>query len=358
MRTFNIALLLSLLFNFIALFAQEGSMLKFFVREKEQFEPKVGVICLVKKDSIVLKEYRSDVMGEIKFTLPNDREYRIVFQYPGYETTKFDLDMSRFKGVTVDLDVEMIPKDWVLYKGSFHDRSADRYMALTPIKIKNLYTGEEVVEYTNEAGLVFYYMKPRQKYEITPQSPAHLNRRAVINTDCGTGQEVKYCIQGFNFENFIDPDYEPKTIIGTLMLDSIKVNQTFTFDILFDISSANLRPEGTKILDMLTNLLKDNPGIIIQLSAHTDSRGDAASNLKLSQQRSESCAAYLKMKGIEDLRIDPIGYGETRMQNECTDGVPCSEEKHQENRRTEVRIIQLMDPQVIKYRKRQVTNGK
>ncbi|MBX7243015.1 MAG: OmpA family protein [Bacteroidia bacterium] len=352
MRTFNIALLLGFILSIPSLYAQETSMLKFFVREKEQFDPKSGVICLVKKDTVVLKEYRSDAYGEIKFSLPNDAEYRITFQLPGYESTKFDLDMRKFKGITVDLDVEMIPKDWVLYKGSFHDRSADKFMALTPVKIKNLYTGEEVIEYTNEAGLVFYYMKPRQKYEITPQAPAHLNRRAVINTDCGTGAEVKYCIQGFNFENFMDPDYEPKTIIGTLMLDSIKINQTFSFDILYDLGSANLRPEGTKILDMLTNLMNDNPGIIIELSAHTDSRGDAASNLKLSEQRAESCVAYLRMKGIDDIRIDPKGYGETRIQNECTDGVPCSEEKHQENRRTEVRIIQIMDPQVIKFRKR------
>ncbi len=338
--------------TFLTASAQDKSMVKFFVREKDLFDPKEGVICLVKRDSIVLKEYRSDAMGEIKFSLSNDAQYRIVFQAPGFETMKMELDMVKMKGVTVDMDIEMIPKDWVLYKGSFHDRSADKYMTLIPVKIKNLYTGEEVIEHTNEEGLLFYYMKPRQKYEITPQAPAHLNRRAVINTDCGTATEVKYCIQGFNFENFVDPDYAPKTIIGTMMLDSIKINQAFSFDILFDVSSSNLRPEGAKVLDAVSNLLNDNPGIIIELAAHTDSRGDATTNLKLSQKRAESCVAYLKMKGIEELRMDPVGYGEKQIQNECVEGVPCSEEKHQENRRTEVRIIAVMEPQLIKFRKR------
>ena len=353
-RTFKMVFLFSLLLNFGAGLSQDKTLIKFFVREKDEFDPKPGVICLVKHDSTVLKEYRTDETGELKFSLPNDEEYRIIFQAPGYESKKFDLDLRKSKGITLDYDVEMLQKDWVLYKGCFHDRTADKYMKLVPIKIKNLYTGEEVIEHTNEEGLVFYYMKPRQKYEITPMSEAHMNRRAMINTDCGTGAEVKYCIQGFNFENFVDPDYEPKTIIGTLMLDSIKINQAFRFDILFDVNSTGLKPEAVKILDLVSNLMTDNPGIIMELAAHTDSRGDANANLKLSQLRAEACAAYLYSKGIDKNRIDPVGYGEKQIQNECTDGVPCSEEKHQENRRTEFRVIAVMDPQLIKYRKRKI----
>lgn len=79
--------------------------------------------------------------------------------------------------------------------------------------------------------------------------------------------------------------------------------------------------------------------MVIELSSHTDSRGSDAYNLKLSQERASSAVAYLVQKGIDPARLVAKGYGETKPVNGCINGVPCSDEQHQANRRTEIKIL-------------------
>lgn len=327
--------------------AQDKTSFHFGVKEVKTFEPKSGVICLVKKDSTVVREMRSDEMGDVYFQLPADNQYRILFIQPGYESKKYDMDTRKLKGISVDLDVEMIPNNWIVYKGSFHNRKADKFIPLTKVKIKNLYTGAEDFEYTNEEGLLYYYMPPRQKFEITTMTDAFLNKRAIVNTDCGKGEEIKFCLSGFNFENFVDADYQPKTLIGTMMLDSIKVGQSFSFNMFYDAGSANIRPETAKVLEFLASMMQDNPQLEIEIAAHTDSRGDATANQKLSEERAETAVGFLVMKGVKRERMTPKGYGEKYPVNECKDGVPCSEEQYQENRRIDVKILRLTEQYLL-----------
>lgn len=335
-------LLFSLLLLFsLFVFAQEQTRFHFIVKKVKTFEELSGVLCVIKQDSQVVKELRSDKLGTLSFSLLSNAKYRIMFILPGYESKKYDMDSRQMAGGSVDLDVEMVPNNWLLYKGSFHDRTADQYLANTKIYIRNLYTGEKDSMLTDEAGLVYYYMPPRQKFEIITASKWHLNKRAIVNTDCGKGDEMKFCLSGFNFENFIDPDFAPKTLVGTVMLDSIRLNQSFSLSILYDVGSAKIRSDAVPVLDYLSSFLQDNPRISIELGSHTDSRGDALSNERLSQQRAEAARQYLLAKGIPQSRISAKGYGESRLLNGCKDGVSCTEDKHQENRRTEVKIIKL-----------------
>ena len=74
--------------------------------------------------------------------------------------------------------------------------------------------------------------------------------------------------------------------------------------------------------------------------SHTDSRGSDSYNQRLSQQRVNSVKAYLVEHGVASSRIVSVGYCETRLLNRCSNGVPCSEEEHQLNRRTEMKVIE------------------
>jgi hypothetical protein len=82
-----------------------------------------------------------------------------------------------------------------------------------------------------------------------------------------------------------------------------------------------------------------NPEMKIELSSHTDARGNDAYNEDLSQRRAESAKRWLVSKGIREDRIVAKGYGEKVLLNKCANGVECTEEEHQENRRTEFKII-------------------
>ena len=109
--------------------------------------------------------------------------------------------------------------------------------------------------------------------------------------------------------------------------------------IYYDLDKYDLRPEAQKILDSLIIILKNNPTIVIEIGSHTDSRAPADYNLKLSQKRAQSCVDYLVQHGIPKDRLTPVGYGETKLVNDCVDGVDCTEQQHQENRRTTFRVL-------------------
>jgi len=116
---------------------------------------------------------------------------------------------------------------------------------------------------------------------------------------------------------------------------------TFTpLPVYYELGSARLTAESKRIIDeRLYALMVEKPLVRVELNSHTDSRGSAASNMDLSQRRAQSVVNYLVGKGIDRDRLIAKGYGETRLVNNCRDGVPCSEEEHQKNRRTEFRVM-------------------
>ena len=83
-------------------------------------------------------------------------------------------------------------------------------------------------------------------------------------------------------------------------------------NIFYDFDKATLRPESTVALDKLIKLLDENPNVTIELSAHTDYRGSAAYNQRLSQRRAESVVNYLTEHGIDPERLSPVGYGKEK----------------------------------------------
>ncbi|MDE6002002.1 MAG: OmpA family protein, partial [Prevotella sp.] len=83
-------------------------------------------------------------------------------------------------------------------------------------------------------------------------------------------------------------------------------------NIFYDFDKATLRPESATALDQLVALLNENPNVTIELSAHTDYKGSAAYNKRLSQRRAESVAKYLTEHGIERERLTPVGYGKEK----------------------------------------------
>lgn len=110
-------------------------------------------------------------------------------------------------------------------------------------------------------------------------------------------------------------------------------------NILYDTGSAAIRSDAMPDLNRVVQFMRDNKDATIELSSHTDSRGGADSNMRLSQRRAQSAADYIIAQGIAANRVVGTGYGETRLLNRCADGVACSQTEHQLNRRTEFKVI-------------------
>jgi outer membrane protein OmpA-like peptidoglycan-associated protein len=87
--------------------------------------------------------------------------------------------------------------------------------------------------------------------------------------------------------------------------------------------------------------MQDFPEMKIEVRSHTDSRQTAKYNKKLSDKRAKATVAWLVKNGVDSTRIIGKGYGESQLVNHCADGVNCTEEEHQANRRSEFIIVSM-----------------
>ncbi len=126
--------------------------------------------------------------------------------------------------------------------------------------------------------------------------------------------------------------------LHAMMLDQFKVGYVWKIgNIQYENNKWNLPASALPVIDSLVTLMKEQP-LMVELGSHTDSRGSYRNNLILSQHRAETAAAYLVTHGIDPNRITAKGYGSSRLLNRCAPGVQCTEEEHQVNRRTEVKV--------------------
>jgi len=151
-----------------------------------------------------------------------------------------------------------------------------------------------------------------------------------------TFNDSKYFIQKMG----INPKTDPSPLKKDILLDKIVIDKAIIVkNIYYDLDKYFIRPDAAVELDKLAKFLLDNPTVIIELSSHTDSRASNEYNMTLSDNRAKAAVEYLVQKGINIGRLYPKGYGETKLVNGCSDGVKCSEDEHQQNRRTEFRVI-------------------
>ncbi|MPR33501.1 OmpA family protein [Salmonirosea aquatica] len=132
----------------------------------------------------------------------------------------------------------------------------------------------------------------------------------------------------------------PKLVSANLMM--IKAGDLVTLDnINYDSGKWEVRPDAARELDKMVATMQKYPSLRIEIGSHTDSQGDAKTNQILSERRAKAALNYMASKGIARNRLTAIGYGETQLLNNCKDGVLCTEEEHQRNRRTEFKVLYI-----------------
>ncbi|MDO5608300.1 MAG: OmpA family protein [Capnocytophaga sp.] len=112
-------------------------------------------------------------------------------------------------------------------------------------------------------------------------------------------------------------------------------------NIYFDFDKSNIRYDASVQLAKILEVMKEYPTMVIDVRSHTDSRGSDSYNMALSDRRAKSTVQWLISKGIEPSRISGQGYGESQLVNGCSNGVECTKEQHQANRRSEFIIVKM-----------------
>ncbi|WP_246615798.1 OmpA family protein [Aquimarina litoralis] len=139
----------------------------------------------------------------------------------------------------------------------------------------------------------------------------------------------------FTKEKLLSTSSEPVNI-GDDIVDPLQLNTIF-----FDLDTDEIRPDAIADLQKVITVMKQNPNLKIEVRSHTDSRSSYWYNKKLSVKRMRATVRYIIRKGgIHWRRIRGKAYGERRLKNKCANGVPCTEEEHQENRRSEFIVRQ------------------
>ncbi|MBO0340841.1 OmpA family protein [Flagellimonas profundi] len=104
--------------------------------------------------------------------------------------------------------------------------------------------------------------------------------------------------------------------------------------IYFDFDKHDIRPDAEVELAKILQAMKQYPQLNIHIASHTDSRGNDAYNMQLSEKRAKSTLEWLVNQGVDRSRLSSKGYGESQLINNCSNGVNCSEDAHQLNRRS------------------------
>ncbi|HEY8401563.1 MAG TPA: OmpA family protein [Cytophagaceae bacterium] len=210
--------------------------------------------------------------------------------------------------------IELFP---VILTGSVKEQPGGTSLAAT-VQLQDS-NGQVVDEVTTGADGKYYFElknKDQAKYQVSASKDGY----------------------GFNSQNVLVPGMGPQEVelVHNLNLKKLEVGNIFILrNIYFDFDRATLKPESIAELKKLEKLLKENPGMKVEIAGHTDSKGSNEYNKILSQRRAEAVVKYLVNSGIERDRLTAKGYGEEKPLASNDD----EDEGRELNRRTEFEII-------------------
>jgi len=230
---------------------------------------------------------------------------------------KGDDDIYSFKQLTVNPICDQV------IQGVIVDAKTDQPLPMGFAAIYNS-KGEKVrrIE-TLKDGEFFFKVKCGEQYKIGGDKYGYFEN----DTTFVTSKENAY-------QNIIRLRLKEKEFIEVNNKEILNVKS-----IEFELNKADIAKSSYENLAKVVRLMEKFPEMIIQFGAHTDSRGGDGYNMWLSQKRASETVRYLIGLGADPRRITGKGYGETKLVNECSNGVKCSEVEHQQNRRTEFVVI-------------------
>lgn len=155
------------------------------------------------------------------------------------------------------------------------------------------------------------------------------------------GQKFVYKTLNTEVNNIRDLELEdPWLELGSAKKQTRSIEPKVIIEpILFDNNKYELLDPAIETLNKIVIALQNNNTIKAEISAHTDSKGNDAGNMKLSEFRAKAVVDYLVKNGIDKTRLTSKGYGESKILNRCKNSIDCGELEHALNRRVEFKIL-------------------
>ena len=272
-----------------------------------------------------MTSYREDGFGDkdlYKVTLLGDEKEPILVA----EDLLLANAEAPSSAVVIEPKVEVKKSQLAILKGIVRDDKTKAPLKAS-IELVDNETNEVIAEFTSDGktGRFLVSLPGGKNYGIAVKAEGYL----------------------FHSENFnVQQNESYKEVEKNVDLKKVKVGESIVLrNIFFDLNKFTLRDESQNELMRLTKLMNENPSLKIEISGHTDSRGSAAYNKELSKNRAKEVVDYLIGKGISKDRLVYAGYGEEQPIKTDADIAKLQrkseiEDAHQENRRTEFKILE------------------
>ncbi len=239
---------------------------------------------------------------------------------PQYIAVSEDTDLDNLS-VTLQKAV-----DCVALSGKVLREGLGAPVAGAAVKIIDVDTKEAITVYADATGFYEYCVDCNRTYSVYAEKDNVSSAPGIISTKGAPCNKANSRVE------------LPLYLGGSPIYAGMTIRLP---NIYFNFDDASLRPDAYPDLDEVVGLMNQLTGLKLELASHTDSRGAKAYNQDLSFRRSKSVKKYIVSRGIAADRLEPVGYGESQIRNNCVDGVACTEEEHQFNRRTEIKILEI-----------------
>ncbi|MEX1132713.1 MAG: carboxypeptidase regulatory-like domain-containing protein [Flavobacteriales bacterium] len=254
--------------------------------------------------------------GRFSMNAEYHERYLLVANMNGYY--QVEMPVNTDEDPLNEIVVEMVKYDYAAVGTIFHGETGKPLDGVAVVLTDG--NGNKIAEsITDATGRYQFPLKPESDYRIKADKEGFFKQSAKITT------------KG-----------KPSAAITTDMrLFPLVVDQVVRLDnIFYDFNKADIREDAALELDKLVATLQENATVKIELSSHTDCRGKDAYNLSLSQRRAKSAVDYIISKGIAKDRVVSKGYGKSKPSEDCK-CEECTDEQHQNNRRTEFKVLAL-----------------
>lgn len=289
----------------------------------------VDVTC----DCFPRKTFKTNVDGMLYMELPMNKTCHFTM---ASEAANKEMSVST-QGYAVGSDIfEQVPMDLgaglkFVVDGKALDKDENTPLSSVLLTLLNSCTSASQTVIADENGKFIFNLEPNCCYVVRAAKEGYFT--ATTN----------FCTKGLYKSDTLEATIEMPRLLtingNTITLDT---NSVFIADNIYhEYDKADINVAASTGLESLLTLMQNNPDIAIEIRSHTDSRGSGAYNFNLSTRRAKAIADYLISKGIAETRLAYKGMGESELVNGCGDSVPCSEEEHQQNRRTEFRIMRF-----------------
>ncbi|MCC6600121.1 MAG: PD40 domain-containing protein [Crocinitomicaceae bacterium] len=230
---------------------------------------------------------------------------------------------------------EINPK--ITLKGLILGKESSLPLGGARITVQNLSDGTEETLFTDGNGNFSTQLTTGKDYKVKSELDGYFSTSEDISTKGITeDKELKTVIE--MQELYVKKD-EP-TVENQGNKDNNIGKGVHTIpNIFWDYNKWDIRVDAEPYLNDLVKLFRENQNLKFELASHCDSRGSFEYNDDLSSKRAKAVVDYLVKKGVPRSIMVSQGYGERKLINGCSDGVKCSEEQHQQNRRTEFTVI-------------------